>query len=95
MLNPYQEKLAERSLVVETDSSGETWSFRWYIDPISNGLAKWHQYHVHVSKGYIAFYGLAMPRDDEEELAMNQAMEFVKKRYEGFGLDEEDTENRD
>ena len=90
MLNPYQERLAERSMVIELSGNGENWSFRWYVDPISNGLAKWHQYHVYVSKGYIAFHGLPMPRDEEEELAMNQAMAFVKKRYERFGSDEEE-----
>lgn len=92
--NQYQEDLAERTMVIEPDGDGELWHFRWYIDPISNGLSKWHQYHVFVSDGYIAFHGLAMPRDEEEMLAMDQAMEFVKERFRKVGLSEENTESR-
>ncbi len=90
--NQYQETLAERSMIIEPDGEGENWSFRWYTDPISNGLAKWAQYSVHVSEGYIAFHGMVMPRDEEEVVAMDEAIEFVKDRFRRVGLNEEDTE---
>ncbi len=94
MYNQYQEALAERSMIVEPDGSGENWSFRWYADPISKGLSDWKQYTVHVSEGYIAYHGMAMPRNKEEMVEMNRAMQFVTERYERYGLDEEDPESK-
>ncbi len=93
--NQYQEILAERSMVIEPDGDGENWSFRWYADPISNGLSKWTQYNVRVSEGYIEFYGMQMPRDEEEMVEMDRATQFVKARYGRVGLSEEDTESGD
>ena len=92
--NRYQEELAERSLVIEPDGDGETWNFRWYADPITKGLSKWTHYSVRISDGFIAFHGLAMPRDEEEMIEMDRAMQFVKARYERVGLSEEDQESR-
>ncbi len=93
--NQYQEILAERSMVIEPNGSGENWSFRWYTDPISNGLSKWTQYNVRVSEGYIECYAMQMPRDEEEMVEMDQAMQFVKARYGRVGLNAEDTESGD
>jgi hypothetical protein len=80
MYNHYQELLAERSMIVEPSGDGEDWSFRWYTDPISNGMSKWQQCIVHVSEGFIAFHGMPLPRDEAEMVAMDQAMQFVKER---------------
>ena len=88
--NHYQRSLAERSMVIEPSGDGEDWSFRWYVDPISNGLSKWQQYIVHVSEGFIAYHGMVMPRNEEERIAMEQAMEFVKERLSTVGFEKEE-----
>ena len=92
--NQYQENLAERSMFRESAGDGEYWDFRWYIDPISNGLSKWIHLRVHVSdESGVRMLGMPIARDDEELLAQEQAVQFVKDRYERLGLDEENTES--
>lgn len=88
MRNPYQETLAERSMVTEPAGPGEYWEFRWYIDPISNGLSKWICITAHVSEESVRMIGMPVARDEEEMLAQEQAYQFVKERYERIGLDE-------
>ncbi len=90
MYNRYQEDLAERSMTVIDDGNGETWSFRWYADPISKGLSDWTQYIVHVSEGFTAFHALTMPRNEEEMVEMDRAMQFVKARCLRIGSEEEE-----
>ncbi len=94
MLNPYQDMLAERSLVTTPTDEGENWNFRWYLDPITNGMSKWYHFNVSVLAGtkLIAVHGWLSARDEDELLAQEQALEFIKKRYERFGLDEEDVD---
>jgi uncharacterized protein (DUF1697 family) len=100
--NAYQEILAERSMVIEPAGPGEYWRFRWYIDPISNGLAKWIQLTAHVSEEEnVRMIGTPVALDMEESAAQEQAFQFIKERYERYGLteedeeeDEEDTESR-
>lgn len=93
--NPYQAALAERSLVVEAADKGEYWTFHWYVDPLSNGLSKWHRFvaHVHLD-GRVGMIGMTAATDEEEALAQEQAMAFAKARYERIGLDEYNQENR-
>ncbi len=86
--NPYQVMLAERSLVVEEAEDGEYWNFRWYIDPFTNGLAKWEQFFVHISsEGDISVMGaLIAPPDSDVGMMERDAVEFVRDRYAQFGL---------
>lgn len=91
--NQYQLDLAERSLVIEPGEDGESWSFRWYVDPISNGLSKWYQFQAYVHEDGIQMLGMLMPRDEEEMLAQEQAVQFIRERYERLGLDETDYES--
>jgi hypothetical protein len=98
--NIYQEKLAERSLVVEAAADGEYWTFHWYMNPLSNGLSRWHRISAHIySNGDIALHGMWMPKDEEEIFEFEQAMKFIKNRYKEVGFDETlgapDQENRD
>ena len=95
MRNPYQETLAERSMVTEPAGDGEYWEFRWYIDPISNGLSKWIRLTAHVSEESVRMIGMPVARDEEEMLAQEQAYQFVKERYERIGLDEYNQEGGD
>ena len=85
--NPYQETLAERSLVVhETGGDGEGWEFYWYEDPITNGLAKGHRFFAHVSSdGFVRMIGMGVARYKGEMLAQEQAMRFARKRFEEVG----------
>jgi len=91
--NEYQLGLAEQSLVIDAAENGEVWSFRWYVDPISNGLAKWYQFQVYVHEDGIQMLGISPPRDEEEFFAQEQAARFVRERYERIGLDEPDQES--
>lgn len=94
--NQYQEILAERSMDIEPAGPGEYWRFRWYIDPISNGLANWIQLTAHVSEDSgVRMLGMPVALSEEEMLAQEQAVQFAKDRYERLGLDEEDTEGGD
>ena len=98
--NPYQEELAERSLVVHEAENGEGWEFHWYVDPITNGLSKWHRFFAHVSlDGDVDMLGMWIALNEEERFAQEQAIQFVKDRYERYGLDEThstpDQTNRD
>jgi hypothetical protein len=76
-------------MVIEPEEDGENWSFRWYADPISNGLSKWVQCNARVSEGYIELYGMTMPRDEEEVVEMGRALQFVKARFRTIGLEAE------
>lgn len=94
--NQYQEVLAERSLVVHDASNGEGWEFYWYIDPITNGLSNSHRFFAHISfEGEVNMLGMWIALNDEEKIAQQQAIQFVKQRYERYGLNEEDTEGGD
>ncbi len=92
--NQYQEILAERSLSIEQAEEGEYWTFHWYIDPISNGLSKWHRFFAHVyPDGKVDMIGMWVALDEEQSIAQEQAIQFAKDRYERLGLDEENTES--
>ena len=80
--NPYQEALAERSLTIEAAGDGEYWEFRWYIDPLTNGLAKWLPITAYVSEGDIRVLGGPVPRDMEELNEREKAVQFIKNRFE-------------
>ncbi len=92
--NQYQEILAERSLVVHAAENGEGWEFHWYIDPITNGLSKLRRFFAHVSsEGEVNMLGMWLATNDEDSVAQQQALQFVKDRYKRLGLNEEDTES--
>ncbi len=94
--NQYQEILAERSLVIHAAEDGEGWEFYWYIDPITNGLSKLRRFFAHVSfEGQVDMLGMWTATSDEDRIAQQQAIQFVKDRYKRFGLNEEDTEGGD
>ncbi len=95
--NSYQEVLAERSMHTEPvglGGPGEYWEFKWYIDPLSNGLGKWIQLTAHVCEDLgVRMIGMPVALDEEEMLAQEQAVRFVKDRYERYGLDEYNQES--
>lgn len=92
--NHYQEELAERSLFVEVMGDGELWKFRWYVDPIVNGLSRYYNFVGHVSEDGEAFLVRTyVPWAEEEQVAEQQALEFLKERYERIGLDATDQES--
>jgi hypothetical protein len=91
ILTPYQKTLAERSLVTEPSEYGEYWEFRWYIDPLCNGLSKWVTITAHVSDEYgIRIIGGPLTIDEEELSAQEQAAQFVEERYRRYGLAEQE-----
>ena len=92
--NPYQDTLAERSLVIEPAEEGEYWTFHWYVDPLSYGLSKWHRFFAHVDPdGKVDMIGMWVATSEEESLAQEQAIAFAKARYERYGLDEQNQES--
>lgn len=91
MHNQYQETLAERSMVIEPAGEGEYWTFHWYVDPISNGSAKWHRFFAHVHpNGFVDMIGMWIARSEEEKIAQEQAIQFAKDRFKRVGLEKED-----
>ncbi len=89
--NPYQEALAERSLVIEHAEEGEYWTFHWYVDPILNGMAKWHRFVAHINPdGKVEMIGLWFALDEEQILAQEQALQFAQDRFQRVGLEEEE-----
>lgn len=90
MRNPYQERLAEHSLVSTPAGNGEYWDFTWFIDPITNGLANWLKFTAHVSEDGVSMVGLRVALDEKEIGEQENAIQFIKERYERFGLNEED-----
>ena len=90
MRNVYQETLAERSLVISPAYEGELWTFRWYVDPISNGLSKGFNIQAYVyPNGAVMVVGLSKFKD-EEVIAQQQAESFIKENYERLGFQEEE-----
>lgn len=91
--NPHQENLAERSLEVNPAEEGEYWKFYWFMDPIVSGLAESYRFYAHVSpEGQVSMIGMWVATNERESLAQEQAIQFVKDRFERYGLDAEDTE---
>ncbi len=89
--NPYQETLAERSLLIEPAEEGEYWIFHWYVDPILNGLAKWHRFFAHVSPdGFVDMVGMWIATSEEEKIVQEQAIQFAKDRFKRVGLEKEE-----
>lgn len=92
--NQYQKVLAERVMEIESvgfGGPGEYWRFRWYIDPISNGLAKWIQLTAHVSEeSGVRMLGMPVALSEEESLAQEQAVQFAKDRFKRVGLEKEE-----
>jgi hypothetical protein len=77
---------------IEPAGDGEYWEFRWYIDPISNGLGNWIRLIAHVSEDGVRMIGMPVARSEEESVAQQEAVAYIKDRYERLGLDEENTE---
>ena len=77
------------------NTDGEDWEFRWYIDPIANGMSKWIQVRAHVFSDGNVYCLDPSPLEEEEAAAQENALRFVRERYEEFGLHEEDSESWD
>ncbi len=91
MITPYQRTLAEVSLNVSpaSDGNGEVWYFYWYMDPLTRGLSESYRFSVHISfDGTISMLGMWIALNEREETAQRQAIQFVKERYQRYGLEE-------
>ncbi len=89
IINPFAQRLAEQSLDISPSDGGQFWKFMWAANPITTGVSDSTCITVHVS--YNGVIDIVNHIDDEN--TQIEIYDFVKARYERFGIDDEENWN--